>query len=236
MVEKTLLSLKKLLKSCYNPERSEHSKRFFKTGPGEYGEGDEFLGMSVPEERKIAKEYVSLSLSDVERLLHSKIHEERTIALMILVYKYEKLSDDSERKIIFDLYLRNTEWINNWDLVDVTAPNIVGNYLLEKDRKILYKLSHSKSLWEKRIAIISTFAFIRKNQFSDTLKISEILLNDKHDLIHKAVGWMLREVGKRDQTAEEIFLKKYHKVMPRTMLRYAIERFPESLRKKYMER
>lgn len=236
MVEKTLLSLRKLLKSYYNKERSEHSKRFFKTGPGEYGEGDEFLGMSVPEERKISKEYILLSLSDVERLLHSKIHEERTIALMILVYKYDKLNEESEKKIIFDLYLRNTEWINNWDLVDVTAPNIVGNYLLEKDRKILYKLANSKSLWEKRIAIISTFAFIRKNQFSDTLKISEILLNDKHDLIHKAVGWMLREVGKRDQKTEEDFLKRYNKIMPRTMLRYAIERFPEILRKKYMEK
>jgi 3-methyladenine DNA glycosylase AlkD len=232
----SLSALKTELKSYYNKERSEHSKRFFKTGPGEYGEGDIFYGLKVPEMRHIAKKYLSLSFSDIERLLHSKIHEERFLALIILVYNFEKSSDEPYKKEIFDIYTQNTRWINNWDLVDVSAPNIVGRHLFDKDRKSLYKFAKSDILWEKRISIISTLYFIRKKDFDDTLKIAEILLEDNHDLIHKAVGWMLREIGKRDREAEERFLKKYHKIMPRTMLRYSIERFPDQLRKKYLER
>lgn len=235
----TLTALKKALHSYYDEERSEHSKRFFKTGPGEYGEGDQFIGMSTPEVQKVAKEYISLPLSELEKLLHSKVHEERTVSLLIMTERFRK-KDSAEKKEIFELYLRNTSWINNWDLVDITAPTIVGEFLLDKNndknRNLLYKLARSVSLWERRISIVSTLTFIRNGQFEDTLKISEMLLHDDHDLIHKATGWMLREVGKRDQETEESFLRKYHKIMPRTMLRYAIERFPENLRKKYMEK
>lgn len=229
----TLANFRNEMKSLYNSERAEHSKRFFKTGKGEYGEGDVFYGLSVPEERKIAREYLDLSLDDIEGLLHSVVHEERTIALMILVYKNKK-ADDSLKKTIYELYIRNTDWINNWDLVDVTAPDIIGNYLLDKDRSVLYNFAKSDHLWKKRISIIATLTFIKNNDFKDTLKICEILLNDKHDLIHKASGWMLREVGKRNLKIEENFLKKHYKKMPRTMLRYAIEKFEESKRKKYL--
>jgi len=229
----SLSDLRKEIKSKYRAERAEHSKRFFKTGKGEYGEGDIFYGLNTPEMRSLVQKYRnSISPQDIQILLNSEVHEERMIGLLILVKKYEK--NTIARKLIFDFYLKNTKNINNWDLVDVTAPNIVGSYLLDKDRKILHELAKSNNLWEKRIAIISTLSFIRKNDFQDTLIISEILLNDKHDLIHKAVGWMLREVGKRNQEIEEIFLKKHHKTMPRTTLRYAIERFPENLRKRYL--
>jgi len=169
-------------------------------------------------------------LLDIQKLLDSKIHEHRLVGLLILVDKYEK----SNNKEIVDFYLANTKNINNWDLVDLTAHKILGHYLLDKDRTLLYNLARSNDLWEKRISIISTFYFIKNNDFKDALKISEILLNDKHDLIHKAVGWMLREIGKRDQKAEEKFLKKYYKKMPRTMLRYAIEKFDEKKRKAYL--
>lgn len=207
--------------------------RFFKTGKGEYGEGDVFLGLSVPQQREIAKKYPHLTLKELQKLLSSKIHEHRLTALFILMMKYKK-STDSEKREIFDFYLKNTENINNWDLVDLSAPSIVGDYLLANDRSILYKLAMSKNLWEKRIAMLSTYAFIRRGQFTDTLKIAEVLLNDKHDLIHKAVGWMLREVGKKDQNAEEKFLQKHYHQMPRTMLRYAIEKFDEEKRKHYL--
>ncbi len=220
------------INSHANPEKAKILQRFFKTGKGEYGEGDIFLGIVVPESRKIAIQFKDLPLEEVESLLKSKIHEERLIALLLLVHNYEKHLE--RRQEIFNFYLKNTKNINNWDLVDLSAPNIVGNYLLDKDRKILYKLANSNHLWEKRIAIISTFVFIRKNQFSDSLKIAEILLMDKHDLIHKAVGWMLREIGKRDFNAENEFLKKNYRKIPRTMLRYAIEKFPEKLRKDYL--
>jgi len=227
-VEQQLLSLK-------NPEKIEVFQRFFKTGPGDYGEGDVFLGLTVPQQRVIAKEYYSeISLEEVEQLLHSKYHEFRLTALIILTYKFAK-SNLSEKEKIYSLYLRNIKYINNWDLVDVTTPQIVGNYLLDKDRSILYTLAKSKELWEKRISILATFTFIRNHEYEDTLKISEHLLNDNHDLIHKAVGWMLREVGKRDQALEENFLKKYSSRMPRTMLRYAIEKFPENKRIFYLK-
>ncbi len=228
-------TLKQELQSLKNPEKAKVYLRFFKTGKGEYGEGDTFLGIIVPEQRKIAKKYINLSLEELQELLSTNIHEYRACSLFILIDKYRK-SDETEKKKIFDFYLKNTTNINNWDLVDISAPHIIGNYLLNKDRKILYKLANSKNLWEKRISIISTHTFIKNNEFEDTLKISEILLNDNHDLIHKAVGWMLREIGKRDQKTEETFLEKYHKTMPRTMLRYSIEKFDETKRKYYLNK
>ena len=228
--------LRSQIKKYSNKEKAQLYQRFFKTGKGEYGEGDVFLGLTVPQQREIVKEHKSrITIPQIQKLLNSKIHEERMIGLLILIEKYKKASE-KDKEIFFNFYLANTRKINNWDLVDVTSPNIVGNFLSDKkDRKILYNLAKSSNLWEKRISIISTASFIRKDQFQDTLKISEILLKDKHDLIHKAVGWMLREVGKRNQEVEEEFLKKHHKKMPRTMLRYAIEKFPESLRKKYLK-
>lgn len=210
-----------------NPEKARGLQRFFKTGKGEYGEGDRFLGIVVPEQRKIAKRYLDLSLSDLQKLLESKIHEYRLTALFILIEKKEK-------KAAFDFYLKNTKNINNWDLVDLSAPSILGEYLIDKDRKILYNLAKSKSLWERRMAVLATFRFIKDGDFSDSLKIAEILIKDEHDLIHKAVGWMLREVGKRHSKVEEDFLKKHHKKMPRVMLRYAIEKFTEKKRRMYL--
>jgi len=207
---------------------------FFKTGKGEYGEGDVFAGLKVPTQRKLAKEFKDLSLNDLKVLLSSPVHEERLIALFILVSKYEK-GDEKEKEIIFLFYLKNKKSANNWDLVDLSAPKIVGKHLLHEDKSILLKLSESKNLWERRIAILSTYEFIRNGKFDTTLKIAGKLLNDKHDLIHKAVGWMLREVGKRNLAVEEKFLKNNYKKMPRTMLRYAIEKFPEAKRKKYLQ-
>ena len=214
-----------------NEEKAKISSKFFKTGPGEYGEGDKFLGISVPETRKIAKEYVSVDFNELKILLNSDIHEFRLLAVLILVEKYQT---SSNKEGVVKFYLDNTEKVNNWDLVDLSAYKILGDYIKDRDRKIIYKLAKSKNLWEKRISIISTFAFILNNQFDDTLEISKILLNDKHDLIQKAVGWMLREVGKRDIKVEETFLRKYYKKMPRTMLLYAIERFPKKQREYYL--
>lgn len=237
------VSLKKDLGDLADPKKTKILSRFFKTGKGEYGEGDIFLGISVPNQRKIAKKYLELSLDELNELLHSKIHEHRQTALLILVDKYKKIRLDSSplrleasqaRQEIFDFYLKNTKYINNWDLVDLSAPNIVGNFLLNSNRKVLYKLTVSKNLWEKRIAILATYAFIKNNDFDDILKISTILINDKHDLIHKALGWMLREVGKKNQEVLENFLKKHYRTMPRTMLRYAIEKFDEKKRKSYL--
>ena len=222
------------LRKLGDKERAIVSQRFFKTGPGEYGEGDVFLGIKVPELRKLAKEYEDITMKQVKALLKSSIHEERLLALLILIRKYVK-GDESARKRIYELYIKNTQFINNWDLVDVTAEHIVGAFLRDKDRSPLYRLSRSKNLWERRISIMASFHFIKHNEFSDTLKISKILLADREDLIHKAVGWMLREVGKRHMTTEERFLKDHYKKMPRTMLRYAIERFPESERQRYLK-
>lgn len=228
-----LSNLKQDLQKLKNPAKAKILAKFFKTGQGEYGQGDIFLGIVVPLQRKVAKKYSDLSLADIQNLLNSKIHEHRLTALFILVTKYKK-SDDQIKKKIFELYLKNTKNINNWDLVDLSAPNIVGNYLLTRSRQILPRLAKSKNLWERRIAILATYAFIRAGEFDDALKISEILLSDEHDLIHKAVGWMLREVGKREQAIEENFLKKNYKKMPRTMLRYAIEKFEPEKRKMFM--
>ena len=223
------------MKQLSDSNRAKNLSWFFKTGKGQYGEGDIFLGIPVPEQRKVAKKYFDLSLGDVQELLKSKIHEHRFTALVILISKYRK-AKESGKKEIYDLYLKNTENINNWDLVDLSAPRIVGDYLLNKERSILYKLAKSKSLWEKRISILSTFTFIDNNDFEDALNISELLLHDEHDLIHKAVGWALREVGKKEQNVEEQFLAKHYFQMPRTMLRYAIEKFDEEKRKKYLNK
>lgn len=221
------------METLADPEKAAILSRFFKTGKGQYGEGDIFLGVMVPGQRRIAKKYETLSLKDIRKLLSSKIHEHRLVALIILVNQYKK-GDEHDRDKIVDFYLRYSKYINNWDLVDLSAPNIPGEYLLNKDRAVLYRLARSKNLWERRIAIMSTFAFIRKNDFEDALRISALLLHDDHDLIHKAVGWMLREVGKRDFKAEEDFLKEHYRVMPRTMLRYAVERFDQTKKRLFM--
>jgi len=211
---------------------------FFKTGPGEYGEGDIFIGVTVPNTRKISLKYKDLPLKDVEKLLSSKIHEERLCALLILVNLYEKHPE--KRADIFNLYIKNTKFINNWDLVDLSAPNISGRHIFNNGKEnpilgaILFRFAHSSNLWEKRIAVLSTFYFIKNRRFDESIEISELLLNDKHDLMHKAVGWMLREIGKRDINVLKSFLAKHYKTMPRTMLRYSIEKFPESERKKYL--
>ena len=230
-----LTQLKKELNQSANKKQAITLQRFFKTGPGQYGAGDIFLGIKVLVLRQAAKKQPNLSFKDLQSLLNSEIHEQRLTALFILIGQYQK-ANQANRGKIFNFYLKNTKNINNWDLVDLSAPNIVGDFLLAKPRGILYRLAKSKNLWEKRIAILATYTFIKNNQYGDTLKIAKILLNDDHDLIHKAVGWMLREVGKRNQKTEEIFLQKYYRQMPRTMLRYAIERFTPAQRKAYLKK
>lgn len=239
-MSQNLEKIKKELRGLADSRRAKVLQGFFKTGKGEYGEGDKFLGIAVTLQRKVAKSFKDLPLQDTKKLLQSKIHEERLVALLVLVSQYEKASkEDNEKhkKNIFDFYLKNKKKINNWDLVDLSAPNIIGNFLLDKKRDILFKLARSKNLWDRRIAVLSTFTFIKNKEYKDIFKISKILLNDEHDLIHKACGWMLREVGKNMGLAkEEQFLKKYYQKMPRTMLRYAIEKFPEKKRQQYLEK
>lgn len=232
---KMLVELKKDLQRLKNLKKAKIYQRFFKTGKGEHGEGDKFLGLTVPDQRKISKKYQNLSLNDLQKLLNTKIHEYRLTALLILILKYNKAEEKKKKKIV-DFYLRNTRNINNWDLVDSSADKILGNYLLNKDKRILSKLARSKNLWEKRIAMLASFEFIKNNEFKEALKLAKILVNDEHDLIHKAVGWMLREIGKRDQKIEERFLKMHYQTMPRTMLRYAIERFDRKKRNFYLGR
>lgn len=216
-------------------DKAEFLPRFFKTGPGDYGEGDRFIGVTVPNQRKVAKRHAkAASLSDISDLLAEPVHEHRLTAIFMLVYKFEKASEQ-EKSDIVDMYLSQTANVNNWDLVDSSADKILGVYLLDKDRSILYQLAESPNLWEQRIAVIATFAFIRKNQFNETLNLAERLLDHKHDLIHKAVGWMLREVGKRDFAVEYDFLSKHYSKMPRTMLRYAIEKFAPELRAQFLQ-
>ncbi|HPQ39163.1 MAG TPA: DNA alkylation repair protein [bacterium] len=229
-----IYALAETIRSHADPEIAGHAQRFFKTGPGQYGEGDLFLGIRVPVLRKIARTHRSASLPAVEMLLHSEYHEERLTALLILVLQYAK-GGDSERRAIFDTYLANTRYINNWDLVDLSAHKIIGPYLENRDRSVLQKLARSENLWERRIAILSTYHYICNGEYNDTLSISDLLLNDSHDLIHKAVGWMLREIGKRDRGVEEEFLKSRYRRMPRTMLRYAIEKFDEPQRQRYLK-
>lgn len=224
------------MKSLAEPEIAEHSQRFFKNGPGEYGEGDRFLGIRVPDSRKVAREFKNLPLEEIEKLLRSELHEVRLCSLFMLVSRFQK-SDSEMRERIYRLYLSNTAYVNNWDLVDSSAHKIVGEYLLAKkaERKILYTLARSNDLWERRIAIMSTLCFIKNSEFVDTLAIAEILLDDKEDLIHKATGWMLREIGDKDMKAERQFLDAHLPEIPRTMLRYAIEKFPEELRQQYLK-
>jgi 3-methyladenine DNA glycosylase AlkD len=229
----TAKSIERALRAGRDPLIASHHLRFFKCGPGQYGEGDAFLGVMVPPLRALSKQYASIDVAESVALLQSKWHEVRLLALMILVHQYER-GDDAKRAEIYRHYLANTNRINNWDLVDVSAHKIVGACLRDRDRSPLLALARSESLWERRIAIIATLDFIRNDDFADTLRLAEILLTDRHDLIHKASGWMLREVGKRDQPTLERFLGKHARVMPRTMLRYAIERFPPELRAKYM--
>ncbi len=224
--------LRKELKKFSNRERAFQSQRYFKTGKGEYGEGDIFLGLNLVDVNKLSRKYKDLDFSKLQTLLNSKIHEERTLALSILVRRFQK--EESLRKQIYEFYIKNTRNINNWDLVDISSPKIVGQYLMDKPKEILFEFVKSKILWERRIAVLATFYFIKNDKFDTSLEIAEMLIGDKEDLIQKAVGWMLREIGKRDLETEERFLKKHYKVMGRTALRYAIEKFPETKRLKYL--
>ena len=223
------------LHSLADNERAQLSMRFFKTAAGEYGAGDKFLGIPVPVIRLAVKKFSDATLGTAQKLLKSEFHEIRLFALLLLVSRYTK-GDAAERGEIYQLYLDNTRYINNWDLVDSSAPYIVGAYLHDQDKSILYELAKSKSLWERRIAVLATFWFIRDQQFDDALRIAALLRNDPEDLIHKAVGWMLREIGKRNLDAEVGFLDEHYRHMPRTMLRYAIEKFCEPLRQKYLRK
>ncbi|VVB74923.1 DNA alkylation repair enzyme [uncultured archaeon] len=235
----TLTKIQNELKLLADPKQAQNLQRFFKTGKGEYAEGDIFYGIKVPVTRGIAKKFGrEVTLKEAEELLHSKIHEERLCALLILIQKFEsKEITPEEQKEIFDFYLANTKYINNWDLVDLSSHEIAGAYLFShpKERKLLKKLATSELLWDKRIAMVSCYHFIYRKEFSEPLMVAELLQKDGHDLMHKAVGWMLREIGKRDLGVLEDFLKKHYKQMPRTMLRYAIEKFPEAKRKKYLK-
>jgi 3-methyladenine DNA glycosylase AlkD len=232
-----LSQLQKELNDLRNPEQAKNLQRFFKTGAGEYAEGDVFLGIKVPVQRLMAKKYLHLNFQEIQQLLNSKIHEHRLVALLILIGKYKKAKKNKlEQRKIFEFYLKNTQNINNWDLVDLSAPQILGEFLQKEGSDLLTHLAQSKNMWERRIAIISTYSFIKKRRFGETLEISEILLKDEHDLIRKAVGWMLREIGKRNKRMLELFLmQRYHK-MPRVMLRYAIEKFPEDERKMWLKK
>lgn len=226
--------VQKRLRDQADADKAKIYKRFFKTGPGEYGEGDQFIGVVVPKIRKIVKEFRDLPHAEVLKLLHSKVHEDRMTALLIWVWQFQKGDEPTQEKIYKD-YLKNVKHINNWDLVDVTVAHIVGAYLYKRNKDILVKLSQSKDLWERRISIVATHYFIRQGLLKPTLKISKKLLQDEHDLIHKAVGWMLRELGKKDVKELTHFLNQHIPKMPRTMLRYAIEKFPEKQRQAYLK-
>ena len=224
------------LESLSTPEKKEHLPRFFKTGKGQYGEGDKFIGVVVPDTRNIAREYKNISFADVTQLLHSQYHECRLCALLILIEQFKKANQTDKEKIV-DFYLSQTKYINNWDLVDLSCKDIVGEYLVNKeDRSILYKLADSSLLWDQRIAVVSTFAFIRRGDLKDIFALAEKLMEHKHDLMHKAIGWMLREAGKKDIKALCNFLDKWHKTMPRTMLRYSIEKLSAEERANYMKK
>lgn len=229
-----LKELRREIQYLATAEKAKNAAWFFKTGKGEYGEGDIFIGLSVPQSRLIAKKFKNLSRSETLELLHSKLHEERLIALFILIHQFNSGGEDLQKEI-YELYLDNSKYVNNWDLVDSSADKIVGAYIYERHRNILHKLALSEMLWEKRIAIIATAYFIKRGEYKDTFEVAELLINDRHDLIHKAVGWMLREVGEKVSIQKEKeFLLKYYKKMPRTMLRYAIEKFPVEERKRYL--
>lgn len=228
-----LLELRQQIQALKNPHIAQQQQRFFKTGPGEYAEGDLFLGIKVPQVRKISGAFRQLDFVSCQQLCQSVYHEERLCALLIWVWQMPRVDEKSQDRI-YRFYIRSPQYINNWDLIDTTAPHIVGYYLEERSREPLYKLAHSRNLWKKRIAMLSCFHFIKKDDYSDALAIALVLLQDKHDLIHKAVGWMLREVGNRHRATEEAFLQQHYQQMPRTMLRYAIEKLPEPRRQAYL--
>jgi 3-methyladenine DNA glycosylase AlkD len=229
----TAAAVRRLLGERASPEKAAFLPRFFKTGPGEYGFGDRFYGVVVPDCRRIAKAARNLSESDLEELLRSPMHEERTVALMVMAERFER-GDEGGKSRVYRLYRRNVARVNNWDLVDGSAPTIAGGYFEERDRSQLRRWARSKKLWERRIAMLATYRYIKRGDFRDALAIARILRDDPEDLIHKAVGWMLREIGNRDRGVEERFLRAHHRKMPRTMLRYAIEKFPEPRRKAYL--
>jgi 3-methyladenine DNA glycosylase AlkD len=231
----TAAAVRSRMKELASPEIAEHSSRFFKTGPGEYGEGDRFHGIRVPVVRKLVRQFRNLPDRALLSLLRSGMHEERLFAVLLLVDRYDSAPDDAVREAVYRLYLGNMEHVNNWDLVDGSAHRIIGPWLESRDRSLLYELARSDDLWSRRVAIMSTLHMIKQRDFADALAISEILLHDDEDLIHKAVGWMLREVGNRDCAAEEAFLAAHYRTMPRTMLRYSIEKFPEPLRLAYLK-
>jgi 3-methyladenine DNA glycosylase AlkD len=227
--------IKTELMQLSDPSHAKKLQGFFKTGKGEYGEGDIFIGVRVPDQRRTAKKYWNIPLTDVLVLLKSGIHEHRLTALFILTQQFNK-GDEGLRQQIVDIYLSNTAYVNNWDLVDSSAHKILGAWLVDKDRDVLYGLAESENLWDRRISIISTFAFVNYGDMVDAVALAGLLVNDGHDLIHKASGWVLREVGKKDQSLLEEFLLEHYRTMPRTMLRYAIERLPEKRRKFYMNK
>ena len=230
----SVTAVRRDIRAAANPAKAKVLAGFFKTGRGHYGEGDRFLGLTVPVSRAIARRHAGLALRDIEQFLHSKIHEERLIGLLVLVHRF-RLGDDAARKAVYDFYLRHAERADNWDLVDLSADKIVGTWLPDRPKDVLLTFAKSPNLWRRRIAIVSTFAFIRAGRLDDTFRIADVLLKDSHDLIHKATGWMLREAGKRDKAALVAYLAPRYKAMPRTMLRYAIEKFPEPERKRYLK-
>ncbi len=231
-----MIQIQKQIRKQSCKEYAIKCQRFFKTAPGEYGHGDIFLGIKTPEIRKLAKENIELKIIDVKKLIYSKFHEERLLGLIIIVNKYSKTKNEKVKEQLYQVYIKSFKYINNWDLVDVTCPHIIGKHLIDKDRKILYQWAKSDHLWTKRIAMISNWWFIRKNDLIDVFKMSKILISDEHDLIQKAVGWMLREAGKKDIQKLEAYLKKHSNKMPRTMLRYAIEKLPEKKRQFYLKK
>lgn len=221
------------LHALASPEQAATAQRYFKTGPGEYGAGDRFIGVRVPQIRALVRELAAMPLADIKRLLTSAIHEERVLALLLMVRQYER-GGEQLRQRLFELYLANTRHINNWDLVDCSAEYVVGAHIADGDRSLLERLARSESLWERRIAVLASRTFIKRGEFGDTLRIAEMLIDDEEDLIHKAVGWMLREIGDRDREREQRFLRVHYRRMPRTMLRYAIEKFPEEERLRWL--
>lgn len=231
---RAFMKLKRELSQLADPKVAKQSQYYFKTEKGQYGYGDRFIGVRSGDLRRLAKENTSLSVKDTKTLISSKIHEERALGLLVLVYRYEKADSDKEKDKIYKFYTTQFKQINNWDLVDCSSPYIVGAHLLNKDRKVLYKWIRSDHLWTRRIGMVANWWFIRNGDLKDVFKMSKILLNDEEDLMHKVVGWMLREAGKKDRKKLEVFLRQYYKKMPRTMLRYSIEKFPEALRKRYL--
>ncbi|RDH83676.1 MAG: DNA alkylation repair protein [endosymbiont of Escarpia spicata] len=232
--QKELSALRAALKSHITPDKAEILQRFFKTGPGEYGEGDQFHGVVVPDQRRVARQFKTLALPAVEQLMQSAFHEERLTALFILIHQFE-MGNLTVKERIFQTYVRNMVYINSWDLVDSSAPHIIGAWLEQRDRSQLYEWADSDDLWQRRIAMLATFRYIKNGEFEDALKIADKLVDDPQDLIHKAVGWMLREIGKRDLARERQFLDRHAATMPRTMLRYAIEKLPEPQRQAYLK-